>query len=104
VDTDGYFEYSKIINISRGGNKFQIASITPNPTKDKATIQIESLKDEEVLLTLSDISGKVVLTQKQTTTEGISSIDVNMATLSNGLYILSLKNSEQVLVHKLIKQ
>jgi Secretion system C-terminal sorting domain len=104
IDNDGKEDVSKVINVSRGINKFQIASITPNPTKDNATIRIESPKDEEVLLTLSDLSGRIVLTQKQFTTEGESSININMASLSNGLYFLTLKNSEQVLVSKLIKQ
>jgi hypothetical protein len=104
IDFDGRFEYSNVVSVIGKSGKFNIASVAPNPTKETSTILFESAKNESVLVTLTDISGRVVLTQNLAATEGVNTINVNMSLLSNGLYIMSLRNNEQVLIQKLTKQ
>lgn len=104
IDFDGTFDYSNIVSVIGKTGKFNIASVAPNPTNETSTILFESTKNENVSLTLTDVSGRIILTQNLSATEGVNTLNVNMSVLNNGLYIMSLRNSEQVLIQKLIKQ
>jgi hypothetical protein len=104
VDTDGTFTYSNVVSVVDKKGKFNIASVAPNPTKEISTILFESAKNENVSVTLTDISGRIVLTQNVAATEGVNNLKINMSLLSNGLYIMNLRNNEQVLIQKILKQ
>ena len=104
VDNDGSFEYSNVVSVTRKGGKLEINAVSPNPTKDNLSIQFESSKSETVVISFTDVMGRVVLTQNAATTEGVNILNVNTTALSNGIYILSMKNSESVLTQKVIKQ
>jgi Secretion system C-terminal sorting domain len=104
VDFDGQFKYSNVVSVLDKKGKFNIASVAPNPTKETSTILFESAKNENVSVTLTDVSGRVILIQNVFATEGVNSLGLNMSDLNNGLYIMSLRNSEQVLIQKIIKQ
>lgn len=104
VDNDGNFSYSNVVSVVDKKGKFNIASVAPNPTNETSTILFESAKNENVLVTLTDVSGRVILTQNAVATEGVNALNFNMSSLSNGLYIIRLSNNEQVLTQKLIKE
>jgi hypothetical protein len=103
VDNDGSFDYSNVVNVTNKSGKFKIDVLLPNPTKDNLTIQFESNKNEAVNLTVLDMTGRVVLTQNASATEGGNLLNVNTASLSNGIYMVSLKNSESVILNKIVK-
>jgi hypothetical protein len=103
-DLDGTFEYSNVVSVVDRKSKFNIASIAPNPTKETSTIVYNSDKNESINITLVDISGRIVLTQNVSITEGPNNLSLNLSNLTNGTYILNLKNSEQVLIQKIVKQ
>jgi hypothetical protein len=103
VDNDGGFDYSNIVNVTNKSGKFKINALLPNPTKDNLTIQFEANKNEAVNVTVLDMTGRIVLTQNASATEGGNLLNVNTASLSNGIYMVSLKNSESVIVNKIVK-
>jgi hypothetical protein len=103
-DLDGTFEYSNVVSVVDKKSKFNIASIAPNPTKETSTIVYNSDKNEIINLTLMDVSGRIVLAQNVSTTEGPNNLSLNLSNLTNGLYIFNLKNSEAVLIQKIMKQ
>jgi Secretion system C-terminal sorting domain len=104
IDQNGDFEYSNVVSVVDKKGKFNIASIAPNPTKETSTIIYNSDKNETINLTLMDVSGRIVLAQNVSITEGPNNLSLNLSNLTNGLYILNLKNSEQVLIQKIVKQ
>jgi Secretion system C-terminal sorting domain len=104
VDNDGSFEYSNVVSVTKKGDKFKIYTLSPNPTKDNIAIQFESNKNEVVGVSVMDMTGRVVLTQNASATEGVNFLNVNTSSLSNGMYVVSLKNSESVILNKIIKQ
>jgi Secretion system C-terminal sorting domain len=103
-DLDGTFEYSNVVSVVDKKSKFNIASIAPNPTKETSNIIYNSDKNEIINLTLMDVSGRIVLAQNVSITEGSNNLSLNLSNLTNGLYILNLKNSDQVLIQKIVKQ
>jgi hypothetical protein len=104
VDFDGRSEYSNVVSVIGKSGKFNIASVTPNPTKETSTILFESAKNENIFVTLTDLSGKVMYTQNHSITEGVNTVNLNMVFLSNGIYIMTMRNSESVLTLKIVKQ
>ena len=103
VDIDGGFEYSNVVSVTTKGDKFKINALYPNPTKDNIAIQFESNKNEVVNVSVMDLTGRVVLTQNASITEWVNSLNVNTAFLSSGIYMVSLKNSESIIVNKIVK-
>jgi hypothetical protein len=103
VNTDESFEYSKVISVTRKGEKFKLNTLSPNPTKDNVTIQFESDKKEAIHVSVMDMTGRIVLSQNAVSTEGPNVLNLNMSSLSNGIYFMSLKNSETVIVEKVVK-
>jgi Secretion system C-terminal sorting domain len=89
VDFDGTESVSKAVSINfddKGQNKVKVF---PSPTHD--IINIELSGEGKTEISIRDMTGRVVLTQN---TEGVSFTTLNLATLSNGLYIMSVRSNE----------
>jgi Secretion system C-terminal sorting domain len=102
-DFDGTSEYSNVVNVANKSGKFKVNALLPNPTKDNLTIQFESNNNETVQMSVMDMTGRVVLTQNAQNTEGPNAVVLNLANLSNGMYMVSLRNNESVIVNKIVK-
>jgi len=74
--------------------------IFPNPVEEVIYIQSDQLFDSNIKLTLSNSLGQVVLQQTEGTGKSLS---VDVASLSAGVYILSLRVDNQVFTKKIIK-
>ena len=94
-DTDGKFNYSKIVsaNINPGAGFL----LYPNPNNgSKVTINSEvALPDEDIQLTIIDLSGKVVYRKLVSAAQRISthSIELEALNLSSGNYFINLKGA-----------
>ncbi len=104
MDFDGKAEYSKVVSVVDGkADKFKITSVSPNPFKDVATIVFDSNKEDNITVTLTDVTGRVVLLKNVACTEGGNLLNLNTAALSCGIYIVGLRNSDGFVVQKIIK-
>ncbi len=91
--------------------------VTPNPAHDIATVSFESddnMGDKDIqplneaemsnfktpILEILDLSGKVVY-QKELSEEG-AKLDINVAYLPNGMYLIKLQTPKKVLTQKLV--
>jgi hypothetical protein len=96
-----------------GGNKEAIETVkiedlefkitlTPNPIVDDATINIKSSKNELVNVTITDVMGKVVYTNKVSTN---SQFIIHNLELRSGIYFLTatLQNGERKTI-KVVKR
>ena len=105
MDFDGKSEYSKVVSVVGGkADKFKITAVSPNPFKDVATIVFDSNKEDNVTVTLTDVTGRVVLLKNVACTEGGNALTLDVAALSSGIYVVSLKNSDNVITQKIVKQ
>ncbi len=64
--------------------------VYPNPTNDKITISLKSVKAAK--LTVTDITGKVVMNSALNLTNGNTSVNINA--LENGLYIFNITTED----------
>lgn len=69
-------------------------TIFPNPTTGKLNIQFNVNSQTVINAEVVDALGKVVLKQTLNFNAGENTQSINMASLSNGLYFINLKNTE----------
>jgi hypothetical protein len=74
-------------------------SIFPNPTNDVLNIKVKT-NFGKVTMTLTDINGRVVLTQKANLN---SAAQLNISALQSGIYILTIKGENIYTNNKIIK-
>jgi len=92
-----------IVNFSTGTAEAtwpEYVTITPNPTKGEVAIKWSELPFKNASLSILTMEGKLIESHTMSTTEG--RWDLTPIGLSNGLYIILLKQDKQVFPFKLI--
>jgi trimeric autotransporter adhesin len=99
MDFDGKESLSKVVSV-RQNKKGQI-QIAPNPTSDKVNI-ILSNNDrlESTTITVYDLIGRQVLTQKTTA----NAVELDMSNLAKGTYLVKIDANNSVYTEKIIRQ
>lgn len=78
-------------------------SLYPNPTQNNATLIVSTSKSQTVNIIVTDLSGRAVINQTIDKTNGTNLVDLNIAELNNGVYLVLVIDGEQSLTQKLIK-
>lgn len=66
--------------------------VYPNPATTKATITFNSAADQKYLVQITDMIGNIVYSDVITATTEFNSMEINVADLATGVYILSIKS------------
>jgi len=92
IDTDGQFEYSKVIEVELGAPmKYELTQNYPNPFNPTTTIQFSLPESGNVKLTVYNILGEQVAELVNENKEaGVHTINFNASELNSGLYIYKL--------------
>ena len=100
VDFDGKETLSKVVSVSQvKGSK---VAVYPNPVSDKLNLSISDDIDEtqQTNIVLYDLIGRKIL--QQTTVSKTTELD--LSTLTKGVYLLDIQSKTTVLQQKIIKQ
>ncbi|MCF8259121.1 MAG: alkaline phosphatase D family protein [Flavobacteriales bacterium] len=82
-----------------------IVSAYPNPFDHDFTVQFNAFKAERVTCTLTDASGRTVLSRDLgTVPAGLHYLDVNAPDVAPGLYILSMTIGDQRMVRNMMRR
>ena len=79
-------------------------TIHPNPTKGVFFLEFNLEKKQDVLVSITDLSGRNVYRKNLNNMLGNVSIDANLSNLSNGTYYVSIVTDESLETQKLILQ
>ena len=92
IDTDGQFEYSKVIEVDLDAPmKYELSQNYPNPFNPVTTIQFSIPEAGEVKLVVYNLLGEQVAELINENKEaGVHTINFNAAELNSGLYIYKL--------------
>ncbi len=84
----------------------KMSPVYPNPTKHTVTIPYEAATAGNRDIRVFDLSGKAHITQKTNVSIGLNNLVVNVASLPNGIYIISVtdKLSAGNNLYKVVKQ
>lgn len=77
-------------------------TIVPNPVKENATIYMTVEEASIAQLKVTDITGRIIKFNTVLMNEGMNKFDVNMNGLSNGVYIMEIKNANTTSSQKFV--
>ncbi|MBK7666149.1 MAG: T9SS type A sorting domain-containing protein [Sphingobacteriaceae bacterium] len=101
VDKDGTYRYSDLIAVNTDKtNKFKVNKIFPNPTSSQLYMSVDAPTDTEVEYQVLDISGRVVAENKQAVSMGTTLLNVNLESLSEGIYYMRFVCGNETKVEK----
>ena len=66
----------------------------PNPTSGKATITFNSDRNSNYSLKVTDMIGKVLISQDLSVVEGYNMKDINLENMSKGIYMISVQTED----------
>jgi hypothetical protein len=71
-----------------------LINLSPNPVADKTVLTISSAKADKIDIKVIDFTGKVVNKQMMNLIAGNNTIDIDIATMPSGVYVIAVKNAE----------
>lgn len=103
LDIDGRFTYSNIISVDGVALKESI-QLFPNPAINLVQLQVIVKKNSNGYITIFDMAGKLLMQKSQFFSKGISTISVNAASLSHGIFSIKVSRlNEMDMVLKFVK-
>jgi len=110
IITQGNFSNYNLITL-KGYNKItekenlEIGKLFPNPTLDNSFITINSGDETDIIISITNITGKVIMKDSKHLNSGKNTIELNTQQLSTGLYVVSLIDDKGMNTNlKLIKK
>jgi hypothetical protein len=77
--------------------------VYPNPSSDQITFELIGFKNNDVSLSVFDLSGKMILSKNYSIDNNLLKSVVPINDLADGLYMVMLKTKDEVVVRKFIK-
>jgi hypothetical protein len=102
IDRDGNFVYSVVRSI-RLNTKGIAANVYPNPVKNVTSVTFDLESNAKVTLTVTDASGKQLITSQIQGFKGNNISKIDMAKFASGTYTLKVQAGEEVKVISIIK-
>ena len=103
-------EYALLVTgasaVSLGNNDFELDNelkIYPNPTRDYINVSFKNAK-KDVNLKITDIQGRILINKNHKENNTTFDNKININSLSQGVYNLTINNDGQVISKKIIKQ
>ncbi|MEP7264711.1 MAG: T9SS type A sorting domain-containing protein, partial [Bacteroidota bacterium] len=75
----------------RAGSSMSEINAYPNPTKDLLNVDFSTDVDQDYVMTLIDVAGRVVYSESKTATAGSNNLKVDVKGLSSGVYMLNFR-------------
>jgi Outer membrane protein Omp28/Secretion system C-terminal sorting domain len=103
--TNGFVSGTPITGVQNQEPAFTEAlNLYPNPATDMAYANITLSQPEEVIMTITDITGKVVATRNYGELTGNNLLPINTTEFADGIYLVEVRTATGVSTSKLIVQ
>ena len=79
------------------------AVVFPNPASSMLNVAFEYGKEESATIRITDMTGRVMMTEVKTITSGDNMISLNTANYATGMYVIEVYTAEKSLVAKFNK-
>jgi hypothetical protein len=106
VDQDGKTKFSNVVLLKADRiNNIKMTSLYPNPAADEINISIETPNAEKVILIVTDIYGKQLMTNKINVEAGTNITTIRVNHLAAGTYLVKMitENKTESSVLKFVK-
>ena len=89
IDIDGKISYSPIVLLINATKGFEVVGLFPTVVKYQTTLSVSSATTTMLQTNVTDLSGKLLISNKQTIPSGSSLISIDCGKLAPGLYNLT---------------
>ena len=76
----------------------------PNPTTGLVALEIEGLKPGKIELDLRHVTGQEIMRETVSLSGTSLQKQIDLSGLASGIYLIRVKNEENIIIRKLIKQ
>ncbi|ULQ52823.1 T9SS type A sorting domain-containing protein [Flavihumibacter fluvii] len=104
TDENKKVTYTKTLKVNLGGTHFALDNLYPTVTTSQLNLLISSNRQKQSSVDIIDLLGRKVLSQNLNIGTGSQVYRLNVSRLAGGQYILQLKNGEETITGRFIKQ
>ena len=101
IDNGNTFKLSEVKSIKNLG--IAEMAVNPNPVNQLMRISLEADVNETAAITVTDLTGKRIISKSMTVVAGLNNLEIPAGQLSSGTYIVTVRLSNQTLVKKINK-
>lgn len=103
--TQVMYKTADVIDAITSNEVVQHLVVSPNPAADQTSIQFNSSENNDLLISITDVNGNILLEKHTQILSGKNSIVADLQTFSGGIYFISLyENNQLVASQKIIKK
>jgi hypothetical protein len=104
LDQEGNSDASPAVEVNFAGPSGLVwGAVGPNPAADYININFYNDRSETLLLTMSDMNGKVVIRQDISAIAGANALQLALNKVDAGSYFVSLQGANEKLTRKILK-
>ncbi len=100
VDYNGAATLSKVVSVNFSGKNDAKIAVYPNPTRDVLRVDVNAADASTILVQMTDLMGRVVLSQNISINKGANLLPFNVSSLSPGAYFVKVNGD----VTRFVKQ
>jgi hypothetical protein len=94
IDVDGKTTFSNTILLTTKTSGYAIESVYPNPVINAtATLKVNAYQKEMILISITDITGRIIKTTNFNLQIGINQIPISMEKMAKGTYHLTISSA-----------
>lgn len=102
VDFNGEHTYHKVVASNCYKTEFEV--VNQQLTSNNLNLIVNSFEDENVIIYLYDLQGRLILESNYQLTQGNNKINLNHVDINSGIYLLNLKGEVHYYQTKLIRK
>lgn len=104
AQTNGYVNGTMINGVQTPAQPDANINLFPNPASDMTYASIDLKQSEEVSMTITDVTGKVVAQRNYGELNGANMLPINTTEFAKGIYMVEIRTGSTVTTTKLIVQ
>lgn len=105
LEFSGKTSLSNAVHLQRKDELSNALSIVPVPAQQEVSLGFNIQMEQDVVINITDITGKLMMTKQRSTPVGQQDITLNVNNLDNGVYIVQLyKANGEVLTKRMVIQ
>lgn len=105
TDFDGSTSIAGIISIERTQlENIVLNNLHPMPINNLLNIEISAQSNEQINIQIYNMAAQILISELQQIQEGINTFGINTTDLAEGIYLLEIESSGQLIQEKIIKQ
>ena len=74
----------------------------PNPAKDILNVKLNSLTDENIVIKIFDIQGRIILVSEESVKDSTYTKEIDTKSIASGIYLLSVSQGNKNVTKKIL--